>query len=187
MPKVNVTGPREEVYHPSINTTSRSKNWSRGLSPFFVGPVPAQGGLYSKNMENLWQHTKVYKHQIGEDGLPSPAYFKWARQGWADSRAHRYPMGKGVLPEYSWWNGEKLAYIEARKIIYTPLYSQAVAKTEAYAKLVEEYKHNDEIWLWDFDGYDFRRLGMTLQEVADCETRKMGHAFVLAMMLEGII
>ena len=115
-----------------INTTSRSSNWSKGLSPFFLGPVELYNGFVSKNVENAWQFSKLYGYYADEDGNPSDRYFKWAQEGWNDSRAHRYPMGKGVFPLYSWWDGEELDYVSARKKIYIPLYSNAVKKTPAF-------------------------------------------------------
>ncbi len=71
------------------------------------------------------------------------------------------------------------------KKLYAPIYSRAVEKTDAFVKLKECYETGEEIWLWDFDGYDFRKKGLTYKEVLLNEKRKMGHAFVLAMMLEG--
>lgn len=183
---INICGPREPRRKDAINTTSRSSDWGRGFSPFFLGPVPTCAGLYSYNMENAWQYAKVYECHVDSKGDPSPDYFAWAKVGWKSQRAHRYPMGKGAKPLYSYWNGKKLTYIEARKAIYIPLYSEAVAKTEAFAKL-KEASQNGDVWLWDFDGYDYRKLGMTLEDVMNCEDRSMGHAFVLAMMLEGVI
>ena len=85
---------------------------------------------------------------------------------------------------YSFWDGNKLSYINARKKIYAPLYSEAVEKTDAFKKLKEMHESGEEIWLWDFDGYDFRKKNMTYEEVLNNPKRKMGHAFVLAMMLE---
>ena len=105
--------------------------------------------------------------------------------GWGDSHAHRYPMGKGAKPEYSWWNGEKLGYIEARKKIYVPLYYNAVKDTEAYAKLKELYHTEDIVYLWDFDGFDNKKRGMSLKDVINDPSRPMGHAFILKKMLEG--
>jgi hypothetical protein len=92
-------------------------------------------------------------------------------------------MGKGAIPEYSWWEGEKLSYVEARKRIYVPLYTRAVINTRTFEKLRELHEKEAEVWLWDFDGYDHVDLGMTLKEVLNDPTRKMGHAFVLAMIL----
>lgn len=44
----------------------------------------------------------------------------------------RFPRGRGAKPLYSYWNGKKMSYIEARHQIYAPLYSNAVEKTIAY-------------------------------------------------------
>lgn len=179
---IHVCNPRQK-YTDYINTTSRSTNWSRGLSPFFLGPVSLYGLYVARNVENAWQFAKVYPAHA-RDGEPTQAYFEWANKGWKNSYAHRYPMGKGAKPLYSYWNGQKLSYVEARKRIYAPLYAQAVEKSEAWQQLKDEYEQKGELWLWDFDGYDHRQLGMTYEEVLNHPTKKMGHAFVLAMMLE---
>jgi hypothetical protein len=142
-------------------------------------------GSVAKNLENLWQYSKVYKEHADENGNPTETYFKWAAEGWAKDWADRYPMGKGRAPLYSWWDDQKLPYIEARKKIYAPLYAKAVENTEAYKMLKEIHEQRENIWLWDFDGYDHHKLGMSYEDVLNNPARKMGHAFVLAMMLEG--
>jgi hypothetical protein len=93
-------------------------------------------------------------------------------------------MGKGAKPEYSWWDGQALGYIEARKKIYVPLYSKAVLNTPAFERLLELYDRYGELVLWDFDGYDHRALDMDLKDVLNFPHRNMGHAFVLMMLLE---
>ena len=171
-----------------INTTSRSDNWTKDLSPFLLGPVvvyPYDEPYASLNMENAWQFSKVYPVHVDGGNNPRDGYWEWAKKGWADSYAQRYPMGKGAKPLYSLWRGEHLSYIEARRKIYGPLYGEAVRKTGAFQKLEELYETMGEIWLLDFDAYDHRRYGMGYDEVIKCETMKMGHAFVLAMLLEG--
>ena len=184
---VRVIGPKDKRDPHAINTTSRSNNWSKGLSPFYLGPIKLYGPHESKNFENAWQFTKVYKEHADADGNPTDEYFKWAKEGWATERAFRYPMGKGKKPLYSLWDGEHLSYVDARKKIYVPLYSAAVARTDAFQHLKQVYSALGEVTLWDFDGYDHRALGMTYEQVVDCPTRKCGHAFVLAMMLEGVM
>lgn len=167
-----------------INTTSRSTvKWATGLSPFFLGPVPLYKNYISKNVENGWQYAKVYKQHIDTNGNPTEQYFEWAKTGWENSFAMRYPMGKGARPEYSYWDGQKFSYVEARKKIYIPLYIYSVVQTAAYKKLKELYKQQD-IYLRDFDGYNHRKLGMSYKDVLNNPNKKMGHAFVLAMMLE---
>jgi hypothetical protein len=158
------------------------------LSPFYVGPVPLYAGAVvpqSVNMENAWQFSKVYSEHVGEDGVPTPAYFEWAQKGWEDTRAYRHPIGHRA-PEFSWWAGERLGYVEARKRIYVPLYAHAVAQTEAFRLLLSLYRERGEVTLWDFDGYDHLKQGKSLREVVDDPGKRMGHAFVLAHLLEGL-
>lgn len=161
-----------------------------GLSPFLCGPCNLyKVGLVHKtwqvslNMENGWQYSKVYPEHIDQKGDPTKEYFAWAESGWANPKAVRYPMGKGRKPRWSWWDGERLDYIQARKQIYVPLYAEAVQKTEAYTELVELYKSSKEITLLDYDAYDHRKCNLSLTEVLNNPHQKMGHAFVLAMLL----
>lgn len=182
---IYIWGPRDPapkgVY--VINTTSRSVNWSRGLSPFYLGPCELYNQYVAFNVENAWQYSKVYESYVDHLGNPSEKYFNWALVGWSSARAIRYPMGKGVKPLYSYWNGEKLNYVEARKKIYVPLYSKAVIQSEAYKQLREYYKTHSDTHLWDFDGYDYIKLNMGFKDVINDPIRKMGHAFVLANLL----
>lgn len=186
MKKVRVIGGRDRAIGEYINTTSQSKNWSKGLSPFYLKEIDLYGDYKAKNMENAWQFSKVYQEHADHNGNPTDAYFAWAKNGWSSDWAFRYPMGKGAIPLYSYWNGEKLDYIQARKGIYLPLYAKAVVKTEAFKILQATYQKQEQVILWDFDGYDHLALGMSLQEVLNNPKRRMGHAFVLAMLLEGI-
>lgn len=183
--EVIVVGPRDkdipkDVKVISTVSKSESKLWTQ-LSPFYLGPCRLWGGYSSRTMENGWQYSKVYKVH---DGKSINKWLKWAKAGWSNPRAVRYPMGKGAVPEYSFWNSMKLGYIEARAKIYIPLYARLVAKTEAFDKLKRLYKEQNEIWLWDYDGYDRRKTHSKLIDVLVNPKKKMGHAFVLAMMLE---
>jgi hypothetical protein len=140
-------------------------------------------GYTSRSVEAGWQYSKVYEEHVDQDGNPTEAYFRWAQMGWSQYKADRYPMGKGRTPLYSWWDGEKLDYLTARKRIYIPLYARAVVKTEAFAKLKQIYVETGELLLRDFDGYDYLAEGLTIKEVLNRTDKKMGHAFVLAMLL----
>jgi hypothetical protein len=167
-----------------INTTSNSPTqWTTELSPFHLGPCDLYGGFVAKNAENGWQYSKVYACHIDANDDPTDDYFKWAEKGWADSFAHRYPMGKGKIPKYSYWDGNKYDYVEARKNIYVPLYAKSVIKTKAYARLKELVNSGKSVYLMDYDAYRHRNLNMTLTDVLNYPNKKMGHAFVLMMLL----
>lgn len=151
------------------------------MSPFFLPAGELYDGWFAKNVENAWQYSKVYERH-DDSGKPSDGYWIWASKGWNSNKADRYPMGKGVIPKYSWWDGESLSYIEARKKIYVPLYSRAVVKTEAYSKLVEMNASGIDFCLWDFDGYD---TDADMEFILNDPKNKMGHAFVIKWLLEG--
>lgn len=183
---VTVIGPRDlRGYRPDeyISTVSHASDWSRGLSPFVLGPCPLYGELRSLTMENAWQYLKAYPPaHIGPDGEPTAAYWRWAEEGWANPRAVRYPMGKGAVPAYSYWDGERLDYVSARQRVYFPLYRDAVRQGVAWHRLKSLHAERDLV-LFDFDGYDHDRLGVSLADVLADPTRKCGHAFVLKAML----
>lgn len=60
-----------------------------------------------------------------------------------------------------------------------------VEGSPAFKKLAKIYAKTDRLYLWDFDGYDHVSMGRTLQQVIDDPNKKMGHGFVLLMLLRG--
>lgn len=192
LPNIRVLGPREirsvDRSVQVIDTTSQAGNvWTTGLSPFKLGPCELYDGRTAKIMENAWQACKVYAKHLSSSGEPSPEYFKWAESVWSSNFPQRYPMGKGARPEFSFWDGEKLSYVEARQQIYWPLYRDAVAKSPAFEKLkevVSKLGSDDELVLFDFDGFDHDAMKMSLKDVMLQDRRPMGHGFVLKAMLQ---
>ncbi len=163
-----------------VDVTSSSGQW-RELSPFILPAAPA------KRFENLWQFSKVYKQHLGKDGYPSPGWFVWRELGFKSDTPFRYPMGKGAIPEYSFWKSEKLSYLDARKRIYIPEYAKNVRCTDSYKRLEALYQDGKDLILLDYDAYDHQAMGASLQDVINNPKQKMGHAFVLIMMLTGFL
>jgi hypothetical protein len=196
-------------------TSKSGEEWTRELSPMVCGPVVMPSGDVAINVEAAWQYSKVYlRHRLQGDDAPvvprqltqdesgnpvvTEAWWKWARGGWKkpeyahdhpDFELHkmrlRYPMGKGAVPEFSYYDGKCYGYIEARRYIYAPLYAEAVQQTAAFARLKEMVAAGDEIRLFDFDGCDHVALGKTIEEMMNDPKRPWGHGFVLAHLLEG--
>ena len=165
-----------------VDTTLNSGHFEN-LSPFVLPAPPA------KRFENLWQYSKVYKQHLGFDDFINSDWWIWREKGFNDPIARRYPMGKGAIPVFSYWNGERLDYIQARKQIYIPEYIKYVSNTNDLAVLKNLYHsiseaHRDLILL-DYDAYDHQALGMTLKDVVNNPNRKCGHAFVLLSLLTG--
>ena len=168
-----------------VDTTSRGP--FKDLSPFYLGPYTWMDGparMTCQVFENLWQYSKVYP-QHTSNNHPTLEYYAWRDKGFASRRAERYPMGKGVKPLYSLWNGKRLDYVTARKVIYIPIYAELVLKTDSYRKLYNWVLQGYDIALRDFDGYDHVSQGMTLRDVMNTPKRSMGHGFVIYGLLTG--
>lgn len=168
-----------------LNVTSRSRDMGRAFSPFLLGPVETPYGK-AQNMENAWQYSKVYSEHLDMFKEPSESWHAWREEGFSNPQAVRYPMGKFRRPEFSYWKGEKLSYVEARKKIYIPLYSEAVQCYEfSVVRDAVDRRLINFLWLRDFDAYDHVAEGLTLKDVIEDPRRKMGHAFVLWGLLTG--
>ncbi len=180
-------GPRDKksIYKDKLcfNVTSRSTDFCKALSPFYLGPVDLYDGWISNTMEAAWQHSKVYE-KYTTDGEINDGYWIWAYSGWNSKRPERYPMGKGAKPLYSYWNGTKYGYVDARKNIYIPLYKECALKTEAYYKLKKMYEDGVDFYLWDFD-VDYNNK--SYEELVNDSTKTFGHGYVLKYMMEGKI
>jgi ribulose bisphosphate carboxylase small subunit len=176
---VKVIGPGQRR-DGALDVTSRSTNWGKELSPFYLGPCTTPEGIVASNVENLWQFSKVYAEFVDSEKNPTALWREWSRHGMKLKRAVRYPAGKGAIPLFSFWKNQKLDYIEARKQIYLPYYRDAVKKTRAWKLLKSHYEDKREIVLFDFDGHGDTR---TLKQVLNDPNKKMGHGYVLAMML----
>jgi len=170
-----------------INVTSRSTTWSRGLSPFIIEGGKTWTGDFAENVENMWQFCKVYACHADSNGEPTDEYFIWAKRGWKSKVGIRYPMNKGAIPLYSYWNGKKYDYLDAKEKLYVKMYFRGVKDTEAYKKLEELYKEclktKTTLVLRDFDAYNHVNLKLSPYEVLKHPTKKFGHGFVLMFML----
>lgn len=185
-----------------IDCTSgnHDKEMMEGLSPFYIGPVDCYDGKKSETFERAWQCAKVYPWMVDDAGDPDGRYFAWrdemwGKKGFSSKNEIRFPAGKknAMRCLYSWWKVgteyKKLGYIMARKEIYIPLYAKAVVETAAYKKLCALRDAGKNLMLIDFDGYNIHhpRYNFTYNDAIHCPVLKMGHSFVLAMLLEGLI
>ena len=162
------------------------------------GIVCRYEGLLSKEDKKAYKknHEEGAEIFIDASFLPTGKYFEWRDFGWNSPEAYRFPAGKNNAGKckFSWWKVDgkfqRLVYIPARKQIYIPLYARAVVKTEAYRRLVELRDSGKNLMLIDFDGYNpwHPHYGFTsYNDVIHCPLLKMGHGFVLAMLLDGVI
>jgi hypothetical protein len=198
MPKVVVISkfepiPLDVMMAVEVDVTSHGS--FKDLSPFYLGPVELPNGERFANLENFWQYSKVFKEHVDIFGKPSAAYLAWRAAGAANTKANRYPMGKGAKPLYSvipdfTSHGLpgyiSLDLVNARKSLYIPYYAELAKRTKSYA-LLYKWMHNEgrDIVIRCFDGYDHRLMNRSFKDVVEDKTRPLGHGFVVMAMLTG--
>jgi len=193
----NKKWPKVDGYK-NINVCSSAAGIWKQLSPMIIGKIDISKlidnnldkgeeiyGLKlpkaATNIENLWQFSKVWEGEVDDKGFPTREFFERRNGGWKDKKAHRYVKKGRNVPLFSYWNGEHLSYIQARKKIYCPIYAEYVKKTVAWKQLEKLLQDGYNIQILGYDGYDFS--SKTLLECINDPSRPFGHELVIASML----
>ena len=171
-----------------IDVTSNSSSFGRLLSPFNLGPVHLYDEYIAQSVENGYSFSKIFEQFDNGNGEPTSLYLDWAKAGWENQKPIKYPLGAWSKHLYFWWDGKKISKKEGFKKIFTPLYKEAVLKTTAYQKLKDMCKNsNKDIYLIDYEGFDYEFLGLSLKDVFDQDDFPIGQGFVLLGMLNGVL
>lgn len=177
-------------------------NKYQDLSPMLLGPVYDENGEeYGKNIEDAWQCSKVFEHQLenGKESLKSDEWWakwnEWSRRGRFSGEARRHRTIKSTPPDktlFSYYMGDRLDYITSRKRMYAVWYAQTVKKTNAYKDLKARHLSGQNLLLLEYDGLDRDNPEenkdldeKSLQQYIDDPSRPFGHALVLACVLLG--
>jgi len=200
-------------FPPTVNVTSQTRAWSRGLSPILIGPVDtyAENGrmLQAVSVEVAWQYSKVYSHELtggkltplafqDAAGMPNPSWFAWRDRAWTNPEFHwnhpdfkknkrlvrrAYPKGSLVAGWY--WDGRMMDAVTARREIYAALYCRHVVQTPAFQQLQALCAKGD-VAIFDMDGYDAPVLGMSPDDTIRDTGHSWGHGMLLTLMLQGV-
>ncbi len=183
MGKIYLWGPKDRALIPphalKVNTTSTSTDFGQAFSPFMnQGPIELYG-LTSHNVENMYKFNQVYaqhEHQPKE-------WRKWRDRGLADLKPHRYPLGKGVRPVFSYIKElGRLDRLQARQHIYRPAYRQKLERyCQSPIQTIRDILTITDVYLFDFDVYwDCQD---PVAAFAD-NTRPAGHAYLIKEYIE---
>eukprot|EP01102_Stenamoeba_stenopodia_P004289 TRINITY_DN14611_c0_g1_i1.p1 TRINITY_DN14611_c0_g1~~TRINITY_DN14611_c0_g1_i1.p1 ORF type:complete len:264 (-),score=50.23 TRINITY_DN14611_c0_g1_i1:108-824(-) len=183
------------------------------LSPLYLGPVEDIEGNKALRFENYWQFTKVYPqlgHLDKDTKEPNATWRRWRDTGFkllkkakGVSKGIRTPkeisqlkkqVREGTLqswaPCYAVHNGNKFAYIEARKAIYVPIYRELIEKLTVLKKIKKLVDEGQNVMILDFDGPPLRDWpnGMpitvdSLKTMLNDPRYPFGHGYVVAMAL----
>ena len=187
------TWPHRDGYK-NINVGPGSRGDYKQLMPCNLGPIPLRfksdkTSADVKNVENIWEFSKVFPKDIGTNEKPIPEWFAARLKGWADPKGHRRAKKKlsdDIKPVFFWWGkDEKLGFLEARARIFCRVYDSMAVRTLAYRKLVELLKAGINVQILGLNAYDYVEEERSLYECIMDPNRAFGHEFVLAGLLTG--
>lgn len=176
------------------------------VSPMLLGPVLDDNNKeYALNIEDGWQCSKVWPFHFvdgdkNDDWLEN--WCEWSRRGRFSGLAkrHRTPKSTGKKQEtdeinpnkplFSYYQGKRMSYGEARKVMYCRWYAQLAVETDAFKDLYARYQSGEKMVLLDYDGLDRNNADQNvdltpekLRELIEDDSRPFGHGLVLACLL----
>lgn len=110
--------------------------------------------------KSRWDKTVIWEHPaedfLDEKGEPNKKYWQWRKKLLASPYAVRYPAGfanrKNTLYSLEKEGGEKLSYIQARKKIYLPVYTELAKKQKEFTELKERLDAGENLMIIEVDG-----------------------------------
>lgn len=157
--------------------------------------------IYSEIVTEGGEHKNVLRENLRRDAcgrlVPSEKWLAWRDTAFQnplfDSRNEGFDANKPRVrraydrpskAEFWWWNGEILDAITARQKIYATLYRQYATQTPGFKRLQEIVANGDDLVIFDYDGYDWKDLGMTPADCVQDRNHSFGHGLVINLLLE---
>ena len=202
----------EDFIRIDVTSCSRNEKMAKDLSPLYIGPVVSSDGIVALTFENLWQYGKVYPliydenkkivSGVDEFGNPSEEFYKWRKRFYElkKEKGTRHPSFPSKIRHRDCLymvhfdkegNLEKLDYVTSRKKIYIPEYAKLIVNTDSFKYLKQLYENGSKIALCDFDAWNYYGPNLdqdtTIIDVVNDPTFKVGHGYVIKMLLQGDI
>jgi len=195
--KPKILNKRTGKYYESFNVCKNRSKYHT-LSPMKISPVfDINGFLYGLTIEDAWQASKVFPWHLNNyvgDMKWYPSWHKWSRQCRFSGEGKRHRSKGNVvnninknIPLFSFYNGHRLSYFEARKCMYMPWLSDEIQNESAYLDLLYRHKSGQDIILLEPDGVHpevAQDLTPTIiDQLYQDTSRPFGHGLVIASTL----
>jgi hypothetical protein len=177
--------PKAFKYDIDLDVTSHSKDpLGKQFSPFVLGEVQVENGLWAYTLESAWQYSKVFPEHLDAEGNPSDEWFEWRESGLANQNPVHFPMGRGAKHEYFYVDGEKFDAVEARDKLFVPWYLDLAKETEAWHWLESEYRAGKRILMRDFRSIDNIDQRLTFDDCLNDPHVRLCHGYIIARELQ---
>ncbi len=160
------------------------------LSPMRLGPViHGQPNMPpSQNIENWWQGSKVFVHELDEDNEPKDIFYETQKNFFLDPIAHRHKSKSKMAYSLHAIDGVlgKYKYIESRKF-YCDQYIKLAKETESFKKLKNMMDNGYNLQIIGYDGFDIKSTDENVFKLLKTHykdpSKAFGHEAVLFCML----
>lgn len=172
------------------------------LSPMSLGPVRSLCPSMQPDacsVENAYQFSKVWKHELDADGNLTPEAWELRRQGFQDPVPHRHKFTAEQLrkltgaktkdrkppPEFSVYLGAdptvlvRLSYVQSR-FMYCYWMEQLLVEQSEWRQLQDLVQAGYNV---NIAGYDGQPIERPLMELYEDPALPFGHELVIATML----
>ena len=199
--------------YTTIPAWSRGKKPFNQLSPMILGPIllieplPLRPGFQMSAdgketvmecplFENYWQGNKIYNCDLIDpakgltvENLTDAFWERRAKVLSSTEPVRRsLPKAKYGVPIASYYKGEILGYVAARKLFYCPWYAYMVTCHPVFVELQKRYDAGEKLLIVGPDGYD-KDVDLNRDVLAwliEDTSRPFGHELVICGMLMGI-
>lgn len=202
----------DEFIKINVTSSNKDKKFVKEISPLYIGPVTSSDGIIAQTFENLWQYGKVYPKiydenkkivpGIDEFGNPTKEFYNWRKRFYElkKEKGDRHPSFPSTIRHrdclyHVWFDKdgklEKLDYVTSRKRIYIPEYAKLIYYTDSFKEIKKLYDSGVKIALIDFDAWNYYGPNLdqdtTIKDVVNNPAFKVGHGYVIKMLLQGDI
>lgn len=164
------------------------------LSPMNLGPVPSavKGVPDATCIENYYQASKVYQHEVDDNNVPLPEFYETRERLFEDTEPHRHKFERGAIPLYSVFYSDAgkpltLTYVESRWF-YCNEYERLAQQTNKFRKLLKRVADGYNLQIIGHDGHEIEPTGEetvpeTMLRYYEDPSRPFGHELVLFCLL----
>lgn len=201
----------EDYIRIDVTSRNKDKKFVSEISPLYIGPVVSSDGLVANTFEDLWQYGKVYPRiydankrivpGVDNEGNPTPDFYEWRKRFYElkKVKGDRHPAFPSSIRHsdclymvyFTDGKLQKLDYVTSRKKVYIPEYAKLIVNTDSFKELKKLYDSGAKIALCDYDAWNYYGPNLeedtTIVDVVNNPQFKVGHGYVIKMLLQGDI
>lgn len=197
--RTGIRDPMLEGFIPFRLVPTPQQKWhelsASHLGPFdlvFVSMLGSRSVERSYSLQNAFCSLMVFDQHLDADGkLTSDFFLEHALMVGSLKPLKKHPLllrtTPSRKPRFLYWQGELVPFKEAKLYIYSTMYYHLVKRTFIFKQLEQALNAGTDAFILDYDGVDFRELGMSYETYMDQDEMPWTDAHILYGILAGLL